>query len=325
MILPYTLRLVCLCFASFFLVHAALGVAVWAGTPGAIRIGESMRPRSGAQFLLALRLLPFTLAALAIAGLCVPSYLWLETNEATERVGLTCCAIALLGALVCASSLVRGARALFISVRQARGCRRSGRLSAEESIVPMTVMNSDAPVLALAGLVRPSVIVSRGVLETLSGEELEAALEHEKAHRVSRDNWKRLVLFLAPEIFPFTRAFARLNRGWAKLIEWAADDEATAGDSRRSVSLATALIHLAQMGRSPAVSPLSSSFVGNDRDLCARVDRLLGLAPTHANAPQRPRIALGIAAALATTVTLAVILRPGTFLSVHQLLERLLR
>jgi hypothetical protein len=69
MILPYTLRLVCLCFASFFLVHAALGVAVWTGTRGAMRIGESMRPRSGAQFLLALRLLPFTLAALVIVGL----------------------------------------------------------------------------------------------------------------------------------------------------------------------------------------------------------------------------------------------------------------
>jgi Zn-dependent protease with chaperone function len=325
MILPYTLRLVCLCFASFFLVHAALGVAVWAGTPGAMRVGESMRPRSGARFLLALRLLPFTAAGLMIVGLCVPSYLWLETNEATERAGLACCAMALLGALVCASSLVRGTRALFISVRQARACKRDGRLSDKGNILPVTIMNSNAPVLALAGLVRPSVIVSRGVLETLSGEELEAALEHERAHRNSRDNWKRLALFLAPEIFPFTRAFARLNRCWAKLIEWAADDEAAAGDSRRSVSLAAALIHLGRMGGSPAVSPLTSSFVGNDRDLCARVDRLLGLAPTHENAPRRPRIALGIAAALATAVTVAAIIQPVTFFSVHRLLEQLLR
>jgi beta-lactamase regulating signal transducer with metallopeptidase domain len=253
------------------------------------------------------------------------SYLWLETNEATERAGLACCMMALLGVLVCANSLVRGVRALFISVRQARACKHDGRLSEKGNILPVTIMNSNAPVLALAGLVWPSVIVSRGVLETLSGEELEAALEHEKAHRISRDNWKRLALFLAPEIFPFTRAFARLNRCWAKLIEWAADDEAAAGDSRRSVSLAAALIHLAQMGRSPAVSPLASSFLGNDRDLSARVDRLLGFVPIRTNAPRHTRAVLGIAAGLITMLAIAAMIRPATFLSVHHLLEQLLR
>jgi Zn-dependent protease with chaperone function len=323
MILPYTLRLLCLCFASFFLIHAALGLAIWASAPGAVRVGESMRPRSGARFLLALRLLPVTLAAFVVAGLCVPSYLWLETNEATERVGLTCCAIALLGAAVWASSLMRSARAFLLSLRQSRQCERAGRRSEGDSL-PVTVMNSGAPMLALAGLVRPRVIVSLGVLETLSRDEIEAALEHEKAHRSSRDNLKRLVLSLAPDIFPFAPAFTRLNHGWAKLIEWAADDEATAGDSRRSLSLAAALVHIARMGTAPSISPLSSSFCGNDQNLSARVNRLLGLAPICDNPPRRVRTALGLAAAATIAVTIAAMMRPGTFLSVHRLLEQLL-
>jgi Zn-dependent protease with chaperone function len=323
MILPYTLRLLCLCFASFFLIHAGLGLAVWISTPGAVRMGEGMRPRSGARFLLALRLLPATLAAFVVAGLCVPSYLWLETNEATERVGLTCCAIALLGAAVWASSLMRSARSVLFSLRQSRQCERAGRAS-EGNSLPVTVMNSGAPMLALAGLVRPRVIVSRGVLETLSRDEIEAALEHEKAHRSSRDNLKRLILSLAPDIFPFAPAFTRLNHGWAKLIEWAADDEATAGDSRRSVSLAGALVHMARMGAGPSVSALSSSFCGNDQNLTTRVDRLLGLAPVTENPPRRMRTALGIAAAAIAALTIAAMIRPGTFLSVHHLLEQLL-
>lgn len=323
MILPYTVRLVCLCFASFFLIHGALGLAVWTTTPGALRIGESMRPRSGARFLLALRLLPVTLAAFIVTGLCVPSYLWLETNEATERVGLACCAMALLGFFVCANSLARSARALWLSVQQARRLRQEGCSNREGKSLTVTVMNSDAPVLALAGLIRPRLIVSNRVLETLSPEELEAALEHEQAHCKSRDNLKRFALLLAPELFPFWRAFRRLNHHWAKLIEWAADDEATAGDSRRSLSLAAALVHMARMGAAPAVSQLASSFVGNDRDLSARVERLLGLAPIRRNPPWQ-RAVLGVSAALVMMLAVAV-MRPATFLSVHRLLEQFIR
>lgn len=325
MILPYTLRLLCLCFASFFLIHAALALAVCTTAPGAMRIGESMRPRSGARFLLALRLLPVTLAALAVAGLCVPSYLWLETNEATERVGLACCAMALLGMLMCAKSLARAVRAAALSVQQSKRCKCEGRTECDGDSLPLTVMNSNTPVLALAGLTRPRVIVSRRVLQTLSGEELDAALAHERAHRKSGDNLKRLVLFLAPEIFPFSRTFARLDRCWARLIEWAADDEATAGDSERSVSLAAALVHMARMGAAPAVSPLASSFLGNDRDLSTRVDRLLGLAPVPAKPPRRARAMLSVAAAVISALVIAAMIRPATFLSVHHLLEQLLR
>ncbi|MGB7764879.1 MAG: hypothetical protein WBL33_07630, partial [Candidatus Acidiferrales bacterium] len=117
----------------------------------------------------------------------------------------------------------------------------------------------------------------------------------------------------------------RLNQYWARLIEWAADDEATEGDSARSVALAAALVRMARIGSAAAVSPLASSFLGNDRELSARVDRLLGFAPIRRNVSRRARAVLTTAAALAMTLALAAMIRPATFLSVHHLLEQLLR
>lgn len=329
--LPYTLRLLCLCFASFFLIHTAMAAAVCAVAPSAMRIGEAMRPRNGARFLLALRLLPVAFAAVAVAGLCIPSYLWLETNQSGERVGLACCAMAALGILICAHSILRAARAGAVSVRHSSRCgdvthpERTGSSLPGAAGVELTVLNSSAPVLALAGVMRPRVIVSRRVLEALSGEELEAALAHERAHRKSGDNLKRLALFLAPDVLPFLRAFTRLDRSWAKLIEWAADDDATGGDSQRSLSLAAALVHMARMGSAPSASPLSSSFLGNDQHLSARVDRLLGLVPAVTDRPRRTRATLPMAATVVTAIIVAAVIRPGIFLSVHHLLEQLLR
>ena len=44
MILPYALRLVCLCLASFFLVHLALALAVRSLAPAALKLQS--RPRA---------------------------------------------------------------------------------------------------------------------------------------------------------------------------------------------------------------------------------------------------------------------------------------
>lgn len=325
MILPYTLRLVCLCFAAFFVAHTALAATIWAATPRAIRAGEAMRARTGARFLLGLRLLPVTFAALVVAGLCVPSYLWLETNESTERVGLACCAMALLGALVCANSLIRTVRRIVKSWQGVENYQREGfeRLTGES--LPVTILESDAPILALAGLVRPRVIVSRSVLNSLSPEELDTALAHEQAHGKARDNLKRMALAFAPEILPFTGAFTRLERSWAKLVEWAADDDATEGNFGRSFALAAALVHVARMGAAFGASALTSFFVGSDGELSERIDRLIAPASPGANPPNHLRVGLKIGAAVFSGLAVAAIIHPSFLISVHQALEQLLR
>ena len=326
MILPYLLRLVCLCFASFFLIHTVFGLATWCATPVTIRLVGSMRPRLAAGLLFALRLLPVALASVLVLGLCLPSYLWLEPKTAAERVGFACCVSALLGAAVWGASIARVLRSAAVSHGYARRCQQVGRETRVPGVPsPVLVLDDEAPLLALAGVVCPRIVISRGVLRALSPKQLEAALRHEQAHRTSRDNLRRLLLLLIPDVFPFFRIHATLEGYWGRLTEWAADDRAIEGDSLRPLSLATALVRVARMGATARLPELVASLVARDHDLSARVERLLRAVPAREERPGRVRALLG-GVALVTVISLAAaMLRPNTLYSVHRLLERLVR
>jgi Zn-dependent protease with chaperone function len=324
MILPYLLRLSCLCFASFFVLNLAAGLLVRFFSESAIRFAASRAPRAAARYLLVLRLLPFALAVLFVLALCVPSYLWLEPSAASERVGFLSVFLGLLGVATWLISIARAIHSLMASWRHNRLCHLAGENTPIPGESSLLVVESDAPLLAMSGLLRPRLLISRCVLQTLSSEELSAALLHEHAHRTSRDNAKRLLLLLAPDIFPFFRPLRALEHSWSKLAEWAADDEATAGDSNRAVSLASALIQVARMGSAPRMPYLSTSLLACDRDLSARIDRLL-----HPVAPARPvskpaQRRLRTAAFLLAGCLTALLLTPSALSSVHQLLELLL-
>jgi beta-lactamase regulating signal transducer with metallopeptidase domain len=326
MILPYLLRLLCLCFASFFGLNAAASLLATISSRFAIRFAETRASATAARILFALRMLPFALASLFVLGLCVPSYLWLEPAATAERAGILCVVLGFLGAAIWSASIARTVHSLFASLRHNRLCRSVGqetRLSGNSS--PIVLIEDEAPVLALSGLLRPQLLISRGVLRMLSAEELDAALRHEHAHRTSHDNAKRLLLLLAPDIFPFVRSLRLLEHGWSKYAEWAADDQAAAGDSSRALSLAAALVHVARMSAAPRLPFLSTPLLVGDRDLSARVDRLL-----HADAmplPHASKIQTGLRAVgfLLAGGLAALLLAPSALSSVHELLELLLR
>lgn len=323
MMAPYLLRLLCLSLACFFILHVTLGVAVSLLSPAVIRVAERMRARRAAGLLLAVRLLPAALAFTVVAVLCVPSYLWLEPAATSEEIGWGCIAAALL-AMVCAGlAVARSWRAASRSSGYIRYCQMVGRrtcLGAEAS--PAWVVEGPAPFLALAGIVRPRLMVSSDVVAALPPEQLTAALRHEHAHEVSHDNLKRLLVLLAPDVLPFCRTFGALERGWARLAEWSADDLAVAGDSRLSVSLAAALVRVARMGACPQGAPLVTSLLGDNEDLAQRVDRLLReRSPEAGNRSTVLVSAVGAAAAAGAVV----LLQPQTFYAVHRLLEHLTR
>lgn len=318
----YVLRLLCLSLGSFFLIHLAVGLLVSLISPMAVRLSQRITPRSAARFLLILRLLPAGTALLWVAGLCVPSYLWLEPAGATENIGLWCLAAVVLTVAIWGLSLTRAARAVLGSFRYIRDCKEVGRQAGGA----VWVVESSAPVLGLAGIIRPRLVMSQGLVKALSKDQLAAALRHERAHGVSRDNLKRLLILLAPDVLPFVRGFAALERGWARFTEWSADDRAVAGNSRRSLSLAAALVRVARMSPAPEQTPLVASLLADGRDLSARVDRLLSLGATPRSKGGRriPMLAAGATAMLAVGL-MAAALEPATFHSVHELLEHLVR
>ena len=321
MILPYSLKLFCLCLASFFLVHGVLGLAVWLAAPAAIRLAETMRARMAARFLLFLRVLPMLLAGVVVLGVGVPSYMWLEPQTTGESVGLACFAAALLGLAIWCISIARASRLILRSSHYMRQCKRIGQeISIEGASVRTSRLELDAPVIALAGVFRPMVWVSRSVIDVLSAEQLDAALRHENAHRVSRDNLKRLLFRLAPDIFPLTLGLGSFERAWARFSEWAADDEATRGDARLSLSLAGALVRVARLGAAPPRSVSWTPLIAGD--LSARVDRLLRKTAATPAPVWRGSALLGVAT-IVTVFTATMMQWPVILRAAHEILERL--
>ena len=323
---PYLLRLMCLCSASFFLVNAAVGLGTLLFSRVAVRYAETRRASIAARFLFTLRMAPFAFGLLIVLGLCIPSYLRFEPEAITERIGLLCSALGLLGAASWTISIARATRALSASWRYTRQCELAAReTNALEGSSQVFVVEGEAPLLAMAGLVRPRLLVSRGVMYALSAEELDSALRHETAHRVSRDNFKRLAILLAPDIFPFVRGLRALERSWMKFAEWAADDEAVGGDSRRALWLAGALLCVARMGVGPRLSFLHTSLVARGDELATRVERLLHMRASVPRRGWRPRPLVVSAGLLLASYLVLLMAWPATLSSIHRLLELFLR
>jgi hypothetical protein len=287
-----------------------------------------MKPQSAARFLFVLRIAPLALTLLAVLAFCVPSYLWLEPQAAGEQVGSLCVAMALLGLVLWAPALKRVIGAVRGTNRYLSECERHGRkitVPGEDS--PALLLADKTTVFAVAGVFRPRLLISQRVLHGLSPEQREAALRHEHAHRTSGDNLKRFLILLAPDPLPFIASFGRLERAWSKFTEWAADDEATAGDSERALSLASALVRVARMktGSQTRADYLACSLVGGGKELSERVDRLLRPQPR----PEKPvkelvRLMAGAAGLIASAVAVIAIW-PGSLTIVHQALEQLVR
>jgi beta-lactamase regulating signal transducer with metallopeptidase domain len=274
--------------------------------------------------LFVLRLAPLALALVAVLAFCIPSYLWLEPEATGEKVGLLCVAMAVLGFALWIPALKRVIGAVRGTNRYLTECERHGRkIAVPGENSPALLLADKAPVLAVAGVFRPRLLISRRVMRELSAEQRETALRHEHAHRTSGDNFKRLLILLAPDAVPFVASFSGLERAWSKFTEWAADDEATAGDPERALTLASALVRVAKMGSRPRANVLSCSLVGGSQELSQRVDRLLRPQPKPEKPVKEVVRLLGGAAGLAASAAAMVTLWPGSLSMVHRALEHL--
>jgi hypothetical protein len=325
MSLPYIFKLLCLCLASFFLVHLALALLIGLVTPAALRTAAGMKAAAAPRFLFGLRMFPAGFGVFVVTGICAPSYLWLEPKAAmAEQVGWACLALSILTVLSWGASIRRGWSAITRSIHYVRRCQLSGRatiLPGEDR--PVWLVEGPAGLFAAAGVVHPQVLLSRQVASLLSREQLAVALRHEWAHCASRDNLKRLGLLLAPGILPFFGGFEALERNWARYSERAADDRAVDGDAGRSLSLATALVRVSRLGIAPRAPSLAAPLLAADDDLSARVQRLLSPLPP-AEIPRSWMACLFASAALVLSGAV-VILGPALLYPAHQLLEHLIR
>ncbi len=320
MIAPYSIRLAILCLASFFLFHLAIGLLSLGLFPRIARAAASMRPRQASRILILLRLGPACLSLLLVLIACLPSYLRYEENHASEEIGLLCLVPACLGLLICLNAFVRAMRAIIQS------SSLSDTVCAAKDSTSWHLANEtqELPSLGLVGLLKPKVVVSPRVLEVLTAEQFQAALDHERAHRSSGDNLKRLLILLAPDLVPFLRSFRVLEDHWDQYAELAADDLATRGNPVRSIALAEALIRLARLEGTQAQAPLVSGLFAAREGLALRVERLLRVDPV-AKPPTRFPTLFWVAPSLLLVGSALLFPQLQVSLGVYRLLESLLR
>ncbi len=311
MSLPYLPRLLCLALACFLLLYGAAALVMALAAPWAVRWAKARPAPGAANLLFVLRLLPAGLAATVTLLVCVPGYVWFESETFSESVGLVCLSLAAACGALCVFLAVRAGHSLACSVWFARRCRQSGsETNLPGSHPPVLVIETLQPCLALIGILYPRIIVSQGVLRALTGQELSVVLSHESAHQTAFDNLKRLCLLVLP-------GSKSLERSWIAFAEYAADQRAVVGDPARSVALASALVKIARLGATPQPA-LATPFLADASDLAVRVDRLLVDAPSPGSAAKVSWYVFGVALA-----AIPIVFRPATFRFVHALLERL--
>lgn len=325
MTISYLLRLGCLSFSVFLLTHFLLELVVMSIAGWLTRRVETLKPRVAERALFALRILPTAVSVLFVVGLCIPSYIVHEQQVAGEEVGVFSVLLAAIGLVLCLLALRRGLLAVVNSNQYQHKCGLTGtQHNVGSDGLAVCVIETEQPVLALAGMVRPRLIASSGFMRALPQDQLEAALRHERAHWVARDNWKRLLMLLTPTVLRYSRHFVELEKSWSRYAERAADDFAVAGDADRAVALAGALVSAARMGSTARPAMLSCSLLDNHLEFAARVDRLL--IPQHQQEMSALSIRLLVSATTAyTSLVTAIIIWYSTALSVvYQLLEEFL-
>ena len=281
-----------LAFAWFLLLNAAATAAVTV-----VAAWLSRRERSASPALwLSLRLTPAVLSLAFVAIVFLPSYWRFEPREDVEGFDLTLTALALLAFTVIGAAVARGVIAWRRAARRIEQWMRASRpLALAGTSMPAFAIDTAAPVMALVGVLRPRLLITRPVLDALTDEELRAASAHELGHWRAFDNLKRLAMRAAPDLLAATPAARAIERRWAAAAEHAADRIAGQSGQARC-ALASALVKVARL-TPPATSiaePISALLDGGD--ITSRVQRLLDDAPAAGEGRSARWLALAIPA-----------------------------
>jgi Zn-dependent protease with chaperone function len=282
-----------LALAWFLIVNIVMSVAVAAW---AARTTSDRSSAGSAALWFAARVGPAAAALLFVAGVFVPSYWKYEPREVVEGFDVTLTALALGAACLFVAAGARGLRAWRSAARRTRLWMRTARpLVFAGTRIPAFEIDADTPIMALVGVLRPRLLVTRGLVAALTDEELVASVAHEIGHSRARDNLKRLLMRAAPDMLTSTSAARAIERRWVSASEQSADRMAASESPAARCALASALVKVARLiPVTPKVrggdgwEPISTLVDGGE--VVSRVERLLAEPPSLA--PRRtPAIA----------------------------------
>jgi Zn-dependent protease with chaperone function len=264
----FALRGLAVSLAIFFLVYSVLSLLIVGSWEVARRYAGRYVLSGSANFLFFIRLLPLLGAFAFTLAFTLPSFLILEPRSAQEAVGaapttLGICCLTLLFLGLARASLAQ-TKASQVLANWLQGAHRVRTCSK----IPVFQTRKGTPLLTVAGVRAPRVLVSGVAMEVLQEGELEIALRHEVAHVRHLDNLKKLLMQFSP--FP---GMQPLERAWAQAAELEADDAAVSSMTD-ALDLASALIKLSRIS-SPESPLLAANLLPEAHgSIRTRVERL---------------------------------------------------
>lgn len=314
---PFLTHGITLAFVWFLGVNALACVSVAIAAP----ILARLRVESPV-FWLAARLFPAVAATSFVALLFVPSYWKYEPRDFVEGFDATLTVAAAAAVALIAAGVMRGLAAWRSAARRSNDWMRYARQDRlTNASLPAFIVDASQPMMALVGVLRPRLLVTRGLVDALTSAELAASVAHEIGHHRALDNLKRLLMRSAPDFLSWSGTARALERRWAAAAERAADRIAAGSDAHERCTLASALVKVARLRPIcvPSAEPISMLVAGGD--ITSRVHTLLGDAP-----PPRPNRmpALGWIMGGITLVPLAASYSPLLH-AVHEATEVLVR
>ncbi len=288
--------------------------------------------RTRAEILFVMRIGPPVLAIIAIAAFMIPSYLRYEPYATKETVSWKLGALATISAIGVALAIGRGVRS-WLATRSLlkQWLAASTPIKLDAITVPTFVLEHSFPIIAVVGSIRPRLFMAGRVLESLSEEELAAAIAHEYGHLAAQDNFKRSVMRISRAALLLIPCGRWLDRAWSEASESAADEYAAQKSSQVALDLASALVRIARMiptgERQTLPAAVSGFLIGDDTPgVKVRVSRLVELASVD------PRLLVSSAPlfrfvpwlVLSAVVVLSVSIesRPQVLEAVHQFVEQ---
>ncbi len=317
---------IALCLAVMLLVFVGASLLCVPAARLALKIFRTMTPGKKANMLFSVRLLPLALTSIVTFGLALPAFLEFEPYSTKEGMGLRLITLAIMGALLLAGMLARGVSILRATRTAQRKWReRSEKINIAALRVPVYRVEHGGSLLAVTGIIRPRIFVAREITETLSPNELRAALAHEMAHVSSFDNLKQLLLKIT-RTPRWLKPLHQDDAEWTSASEIAADYGALE-EGASVLDLSSALIKVGRLKRPPiAREPVASHLVPTacsgalETRVTCLSEILKGTGRTPARDGKRSIL-------LPVVITLALYLAciPVVLPAVHEALEFLVR
>ena len=284
---------------------------------------------SRASLLCTIRILPVSAGIASVGLLFGPAYLTHEPRTDHEDVSLKLATLALFSVIGIGLAVFRGIVTWRITARLQNDWLRNAHPIHFPGInIPTYRIEHQFPVIAIIGSVHPRLFIANRVLQTLSGEELEAAIHHEAGHVLHSDNLKRGLMRACRDSLLIIPCGRLLDSAWKDASEEAADEHAARGGARMALDLASSLVKIARMipaGARPAM-PAGAFMIGMDETagVRTRVHRLMQLANDSRDqrrAAFLSRIPTSVPIALMVMLVAISSSEPHVLAAVHSLIE----